>query len=311
MRLLVTGGNGFVGREVVRLLYDRHEVGVIDSLRFGKLRFSKTEASKFRLYQGDICDLEFVRTVVKDFASDIIIHLAAIHYIPECEQFPGHAVSTNIAGTVNLLSVCPSTCQFIFTSSGAVYQSSLQAHSEDDMLRPSDIYGYSKLQGEQYVQYMAQLRNFSAVIVRLFNVIGPGETNPHVLPEIIAQLKSGHQVLRLGNTSSQRDYISVYDAARGFASIALANPLSSGECTAVNLGTQEAHSVDHLLEVLRGVSGIDFDVVTDTTRLRKVDSPVLLADRSKILSMFGWKPRFSLEETLQMTWDNPDLPQYL
>jgi UDP-glucose 4-epimerase len=311
MKFLITGGNGFVGRAVVRLLYDQHDVSVIDNLRFEKLRFSSTETSKFRLYQGDICDLEFVRKVINDLAPEVIVHLAAIHYIPECEQFPERAICTNVAGTVNLLSVCPSTCQFIFASSGAVYQSSLQAHSENDMLRPSDIYGYSKLHGENYVQYLAQLRGFSAVIVRLFNVIGPGETNPHVLPEIIAQLKSGRHMLQLGNTSSQRDYISVHDAARGFVTVALANLLSPGECTAVNLGTQEARSVVHLLEVLRGVSGIEFGVITDHGRLRKADSPVLLANRSKILSIFGWKPQCSLEETLRITWDNPDLPQQL
>lgn len=308
MRLLVTGGNGFVGREVVRLLHDHYDVSVVDCLRFGRLRFSDTETSKFRLYQGDICDRDFVRAVVHEVAPDVILHLAAIHYIPECEEFPERALSVNVVGTVNMLSVCPSTCRFIFTSSGAVYKPSSQPHREEDTLQPSDIYGYSKLHGEQYVQYMAQLRGFNATIVRLFNVIGPGETNPHVLPEIISQLKAGQQVLQLGNTASLRDYMSVYDAARGFVAMALAKALPPGECMVVNLGTQEAYSVDYLLEVLKRVAGIDFKVITDTRRLRKVDRPVLLADRSKMLSMFGWQPQCSLEETLRITWANPDLP---
>lgn len=311
MRLLVTGGNGFVGREVVRLLYDQHIVGVIDCLRFGHLRFATTETSKFRLYQGDIGDVDFVRATVHDFEPDVVLHLAAIHYIPECEQFPERALAANVAGTMNMLSVCPRTCRFIFTSSGAVYQPSSQPHSEDDALQPSDIYGYSKLHGEQYVQYMAHLRCFRAMIVRLFNVIGPGETNPHVLPEIIGQLKAGRQALQLGNTSSQRDYISVYDAARGFVSVAVAPAWPPGQCTVVNLGTQKAYSVDDLLEVLKGVSGRDFAVITDASRLRQVDRPVLLADRSKMLAIFGWQPQCSLEETLRITWANPDLPPQL
>ena len=96
-------------------------------------------------------------------------------------------------------------------------------------LQPRNIYGITKLQGEQYVQIFAAERGIKAAIVRLFNVIGPGETNPHLLPAIVAQLREGPESINLGNTWPKRDYIDVRDAAGGFAAIAVrARSTSSG-----------------------------------------------------------------------------------
>ena len=123
-------------------------------------------------------------------------------------------VETNVHGTVNLLCAAPPGTRFVFASSGAVYKPDDKPHVEDDAtLGPSDVYGYTKLHGEHYVKYFAAQRVSRAVVVRLFNVVGPGETNPHLLPEIIAQLKAGRTTLRLGNMSPKRDYIHVRDAA--------------------------------------------------------------------------------------------------
>src|SRR5262249_2658416 len=120
-KILVTGGNGFVGREVVRQLYDAHDVMVLDNLRSGPLRFRADEKTKYQFSQTDISDASAVRAVMSGFAPDTIIHLAAIHYIPECEQDPALAVRTNVDGTVNLLINAPERAQFVFASSGAIY----------------------------------------------------------------------------------------------------------------------------------------------------------------------------------------------
>ncbi len=116
---------------------------------------------------------------------------------------------------------------------------------------------------------------YPAVVTRLFNVIGPGETNPHILPEIIAQLKTGHSTLQLGNLTPKRDYIDVNDAADGFATVALCSHIHPGEVVTVNLGTQNAYSVTELLVALRQITAIDFQVQTDNARLRKSDRPDL------------------------------------
>lgn len=306
-RILVTGGNGFVGREVVRLLYDKHAVCVVDNLRSGPLRFKAGELGKFRFAPVDIVDAQLVSQTVKDFAPDTIIHLAAIHYIPECEQDPLLAASTNIEGTLNLLMAAPGGTRFVFASSGAVYHPDTKPHNEGEAaVGPSDIYGFTKLHGENYVSYLAAQRDLSAVVVRLFNVVGPGETNPHLLPEIVAQLKAGHKVLRLGNMWPKRDYIHVRDAARGFVTVALQEDIGTPGTLTVNLGTSRPFSVAEIIEKLRLVAPIQFTVEEEQARLRKVDRPHLAADIGEIGRRFGWTPQATVDDALADLWREPD-----
>ena len=307
-RIVVTGGNGFVGREVVRLLYDEHRVCVLDNLRSGPLRFNADELDKFRFEPVDIVDAPLVSGIVKDFAPDIIIHLAAIHYIPECEQDPFLAAETNIEGTLNLLLSAPRGARFVFASSGAVYHPDTKPHNEAEaVLGPSDIYGYTKLHGEHYVGYLATQRDLSAVIVRLFNVVGPGETNPHLLPEIVAQLKAGRTTLRLGNLWPKRDYIHVNDAARGFVAVALKEDIGDRDGTlTVNLGTSQPYSVAEIVEKLRLVAPMEFTVEEEQARLRKVDRPHLAADIREIRQHFGWTPQSTVDDALADLWREPD-----
>lgn len=312
MKILVSGGNGYVGRTLCQLLYEQHDVCVLDNLRYGINRFKQGELKKIRFEETDIRQISKVSDIVNKFNPDVIIHLAAIHFIPECESDPELAISTNICGTVNLLSVCPSGCRFIFASSGAVYQPDNKPHIENSSaLGPSDVYGYTKLHGEDYVKYFSKLKNYPAVIVRLFNAVGPGETNPHVIPEIVAQLKAGHKTLKLGNLKPKRDYIYIKDAASGFAATALNGDLKKGETVTVNLGTQVQYSVEDLLNKLKNIAQLEFEIETDTTRLRKVDRPFLSADITKIKELFKWKPQFDIDLALMEMWTEPDLPEFL
>jgi UDP-glucose 4-epimerase len=305
-KILVTGGNGFVGREVVRLLHDEHAVCVVDNLRSGPLRFTAAEADKFRFEPVDIMDGAAVGRAIADFVPDTIIHLAAIHYIPECEENPTFATRTNVDGTLNLLMAAPRGCRFVFASSGAVYSPDSKAHNEaEGAVGPSDIYGYNKLHGEHYVTYLAAQRGLSAGIVRLFNVVGPGETNPHLLPEIVAQLKAGRTTLRLGNMWPKRDYIHVRDAARGFVAVALKHESSPSTVT-VNLGTANTFSVAEIVEKLRHIVPTPFQVEEESSRRRAVDRPHLEADITEIRRRFGWTPQANIDDALADLWREPD-----
>ncbi len=192
-------------------------------------------------------------------------------------------------------------------SSGAVYSPDTKAHNEaHGLIGPSDIYGYTKLHGEHYVTYLAAQRGLQGAVVRLFNVVGPGETNPHLMPEIVAQLKAGRTTLRLGNMWPKRDYIHVRDAARGFVAVALKHDGASGATVTVNLGTSHTYSVAEIVEKLRLVVPDPFTVEEDLSRRRAVDRPHLEADITEIRRRFGWTPQADIDEALADLWREPD-----
>jgi UDP-glucose 4-epimerase len=294
---------GFVGRELVRGLSATADVVVADLLRYGE---PGDWLNDFDFRHVDIRDAAAIKALIDDVRPDVVVHLAAIHYIPECDADPVNAVATNVAGTVNTLAACPSGTRFVFASSGAVYQPDEAPHREDEsVLGPADIYGITKLQGEDYVRMFARDRGLPSVIVRLFNVIGPGETNPHLLPAIITQLQGGVDTIALGNTWPKRDYIDVLDAASGFAAAALGENPDSVDCAVVNLGSGQQYSVDDMLARMRATLGVKIEVRQDPRRMRTVDRPFLGADITRIRELFGWSPVHGIDETLERTWTDP------
>ncbi|MES1199326.1 MAG: NAD(P)-dependent oxidoreductase [Pseudomonadota bacterium] len=303
MKIMVTGANGFVGMEAVRQLWRDHEVLAVDCLRYGPWRFTDAQQEGFDTDTTDLRDRVAVERLVEAFRPEAIIHLAAIHFIPECERKHDEAVSINIAGTNSLLAAAPRGCRFVFASTAAVYAPNDDAHREDDRIGPMDVYGHSKLAAEQFVEYFAASRGLDAVIVRLFNVVGPGETNPHVLPEILAQLRRGERRLRLGNVHPKRDYIYVGDAARGFIAAATQPfPVGLGAVPTINLGSGVSYSVAEMIEQIEDVTGLNIRVEIDPAKVRKVDRPHLLADNARMRTHFDWAPEVNLREAIARTW---------
>lgn len=310
MRILVTGGNGYVGRALTRHLYPDHEVKVVDMLRDGPLRFSEHERERFSFDRVDIRDFDAFRRSVEEFTPEVVIHLAAIHYIPECERHPDEAVSINTLGTINVLRALSAATRFVLASTAAVYAPEDRAHDEiDSAVGPMDVYGYTKLHAEQYVRYLAAERHLDARIVRLFNVVGPGETNPHLLPAILGQVLNGTRTLRLGNVTPKRDYVNVDDVARGFAAVALGEHVGpEGAVDVVNLGAGDGYSVTEVVDRLSEVIGETLSIEIDDDRVRLVDRPYLMAARGRILAHYGWEPRKTLDDSLRELWDDPDIP---
>lgn len=302
------GGDGYVGRHSCRHLSGSHEVHILDRFLFGQDRDSYYKDDNVVLHDLDICDFQKVEALLWNVDPEVIFHLAAVHFIPQCEKHPDYAIATNVAGTVGLLRALKKGSRLIFVSSAAVYAPDRNPHREDvGVLGPGDIYGLTKLHGEQYVQYFGRRKKLETSIVRLFNVIGPGETNPHVLPVIMSQLWKGQRVIRLGNIHTRRDYIFTQDTAEGLATLGLREVESiTGEET-LNLGTCTHYSVAELVAKLSRIIGEEIRIEIDPRRVRETDRPILCADMTRTKQLTGWEPRFSICSALEDTWRNPDL----
>ena len=311
MKILITGGNGYVGRTLARTLYGSHEVTVVDNLRSGACRFAPEELTQFRFVEADIRDFRSLRPAIADAQPDAVVHLAAVHYIPECEANPEEALGINTLGTMNVVRALNPGTRLVFASTAAVYAPEDLPHDEtSSKIGPADVYGYTKLHAEGYVRHFAASLKLDARIVRLFNVVGPGETNPHVLPAILAQIRRGAQTLRLGNCTTKRDYVHVQDVAEGFAAVAL-RPQNGARVDTVNLGTGKAYTVEELVSKLSDIAGVPFRIETDQARLRPVDRPFAAAGVAKIAREYGWTARFQIEDSLRQLWQDPDVPEEL
>lgn len=297
-KVLLTGGAGFVGSNLLNLLVKlKYEVLVIDNLATGKSENIPRDIDGLTFLNADITDKKSIEQSVTDYAPEAVIHLAAIHFIPYCNEHPEETFKTNVIGTRNLLDICKSVRpeNFLFASSAAVYGISDSSVNENDLPDPTDIYGSSKLVGEDLCRLFNFETNITTVMCRIFNVYGPGETNPHVIPEIIEQFNSDNQSLEIGNTSPKRDFIHVSDLVN--AIVSLMNNIKSG-VEVFNVGSGIEFSVGEIIDFCKEITHKNMEVLSTVSRSRKSDRMHLLSDINKIKRATDWRPLVSIREGL-------------
>jgi UDP-glucose 4-epimerase len=299
---VVTGAAGFLGSHVVEQLLVRGEpVVALDNLLWGDLNHLRPHFGRpgFTLALVDVRDAKAVADVLGKFRPAAVVHLAALHYIPAAVADPALAVGINVLGTQAVLSASAAAGveRFWFASTGDVYPPSDAPHREPDPPAPFNIYGLTKAQGEQLVALAARDRPAARFVVgRLFNLYGARETNPHILPEILKQLRERPGTpLRLGNTWPKRDLVPVTEAARAVIETVLRAPEG---VTTVNVATGTARSVAEVIDLIGELRGAKVAVETDPAKVRPVERNHLQADVSRLRSLIGWAPHDDLRRGL-------------
>jgi UDP-glucose 4-epimerase len=303
MKIIVTGGAGFIGSAVVpKLQSENHDVYVYDNLSFGNREFINVPDSHFCI--GDIREAKTVDDFISKVQPDVIIHLAAVHFIPYCNEHPFESSDINIRGTINVLESAKKVKNLkkvFFASTAAVYPISDVSVSENHEVRPLDIYGLSKLTGEHLMEKFHLQTGVDTICCRFFNAFGPNETNPHLIPEIEKQIREGNRTIALGNLTPKRDFIHTHDMAN--AVNALIN-LENVGYDVFNLGRGIEYAVTEVVNEFENILNDKITIEVDQARVRKVERMHLLADVSKLKNKTGWEPKWSLNQGINDLVEN-------
>lgn len=287
MRTLVTGGCGFIGSAVVNQLLARcSDVHVVDNLSRGRDHWAQAQRRP-TLYREDILDLATLTRVFDAVQPQAVIHLAAHHYIPYCEQHPLEAYQLNVTGTLNVadLSRRHEVRKFFLASTGDVYPPAFAPHREVDMVAPIYTYGHTKYLAEQVCAryFGAQSASCAAVIGRLFNAAGPRETNPHLIPEVVRQIDAGSEVIEVGNLWPRRDFVDVESMAAAIIDLTF----GATGVEVVNVGSGEVQEIGQVLELLRRHAGRAVRIESVPERQRPNDRPYLCPDVTRLKRLIG------------------------
>ncbi|WP_156680257.1 NAD-dependent epimerase/dehydratase family protein [Sphingomonas profundi] len=300
-KVLVTGGAGFIGSRVVpRLEALGVRQVVVDNL-YVNLPLPDARDGVVPI-EADIRDGAAMRAIIAEHKPEAILHLAAVHHIPTCEREPHLAFDVNVMGTQTLLDAASEggIRDIVFTSSGAVYQWKDGPLTEAATpIGATDVYSITKLSGEYQVAGWAGRTGGRAHIGRLFNTIGTGDPNGHLIPDLLSQLTAGEGpvTVKLGNTKPKRDYIHTDDVADAFVAL-LAGLKRGPDVDYFNICTGKELSVAELVQLMGDLLRVDVTIESDPTRFRKIDRLQQLGAPEKILAERGWQAQIPVRQAL-------------
>ncbi len=303
-RVLVTGGEGFIGSTLVeKLVSEGAQVRALAHYNpFGNHGWLDPEIhSEVEVLPGDVRDAERVFTAVD--GCDVVFHLAALIGIPYSYLAPDSYVQVNVMGTQNVANACrrANVERLIHTSTSETYGTALSVPiNEDHPLQPQSPYSASKIGGDMMALSYFHAFELPVAVVRPFNTYGPRQSTRAVIPTILAQLHSGATEIKLGSITPTRDFTYVDDTAAGFMAVAACDQ-AIGQV--VNIGSGTEISIGGLVELLIKITGSSAVIDTDESRIRPSGSEVerLLCDNTRAKQWAGWEPRVSLEEGLRQT----------
>ncbi|MFT9597493.1 NAD-dependent epimerase/dehydratase family protein [Mesobacillus sp.] len=299
MKVLVTGGAGFIGSTIAEeLLKASHEVFIVDNLSTGKREYVPSRTAFFPVDLLDSADLSVVFKLVRP---DVVIHQAAQVSVPKSLVDPRTDADINITGTLSLLKFCEQykTGKIIFASSAAVYGNpQYLGVDEKHPLQPESFYGLSKLTAEHYIRLFSTLYGIDYSILRYANVFGPKQ-DPRgeggVISIFMDRLKQRKPLSIYGDGEQTRDFIYVKDLAA--ANLAA---LTAGSKATFNIGTNTKTSLNSLVRHLEKVSNTRLVVSYEASRPGDILHSQL--DNTQAKQELNWTPQYTLEQSLAETY---------
>ena len=253
MKILVTGGAGFIGRYLVDFLLKDHDITIYDNLsNSSKADIEPLIEKGAKFVNEDILDYENLKKSCVGF--DFIIHLAAKSDVTQSAIHPEITNEVNVKGTKNVMQCCIDNKikKIIFASSAAVYDDSKIPASENAKTNPSSPYGKSKLEGEQIVKKKSKEHGINAITLRMFNVYGRGQSIG-VVSKFIKNISGGAPFQINGDGNQTRDFISVFDVVIAFDRAIRNIDRKRGEI--FNIATGKSISINDLAQIIQKIAG--------------------------------------------------------
>jgi UDP-glucose 4-epimerase len=316
VKVLVTGGAGYIGSHAVRMLVrSGHDVAVYDNLSRGH----RAAVPEGQFVEGELADRRRLGEVLRQQQIEAVMHFAALAYVGESVEDPARYYQNNIVGSLSLLDAMrdAGVRRMVFSSTTAVYGVPKRVPiTEDELRQPINPYGFSKLAVEQALADYHQAYGLNYVALRYFNAAGASpdgdlgedhDPESHLIPIVLqVALAQRSHVTIFGDDyptpdgTCIRDYVHVDDLAS--AHLAALERMDAVQPAQLNLGTGRGHSVREVVDACRRITGHEIPV--EIGPRRPGDPPELVADGARAARALDWRPRYvDLDEIVRTAWN--------
>ncbi|MBM4171712.1 MAG: UDP-glucose 4-epimerase GalE [Ignavibacteria bacterium] len=324
MKILITGGAGYIGSHFVKLLIENHvELFIIDNLSRGH---QESIPKNVIFEKADINDNQKLNSIFKKYKPDSVVHFAALAYVGESVENPTKYYQNNVVGSFNLIKACSENEveNFIFSSTCSIYGNPRKIPiAENEPSNPINPYANTKFIIETILKDFESKYGMKSVSLRYFNAAGAsfdgsiGEShNPetHLIPLVMeTALGKRKDIWVFGNDYNTkdgtciRDYIHVEDLAEAHFK-ALRYLQIGNESTIINLGTGNGNSVLEIIEMAKRISKKKIDYVI--ANRRQGDPAILVASNEKAKKLLSWEPKYSIDDILTTAWNWHSNPKF-
>ncbi len=300
LRILITGSSGFVGKLLAEaeaqrgnLIQGIHHPDENPDLNFNSQGINLKDSGK-------------LSELINTFRPQRVYHLAALSSVRMCQENPVLCFDTNLTGTLNLLNILSELAEkprFLYTSSAEVYGKMNKVSTqltENDRPSPANIYGLSKLKAEDICQFYCKEYQIPVLIARSFNHTGPGQAQRFVFPHVarsLVRIEAGKEppVLKMGNLSVERDFMDVRDVIEAY--MKMIDKATTGSI--YNITSGRCISIEEGIRMMVEISGINVNIIQESSRMRPYDIPRLSGNAKKALKDLGWRAEITLEQTFK------------
>jgi len=299
--ILVTGGAGFIGSNLVDTLSSVAKVIVFDNMSSGLMSNLRKSQNLITIVKGDILDKDRLKDVMAD--TEYVFHLAANVGNVKSIEDPTFDMEVNIKGTINVLEACVNSHikRLVYSSSGAIFgEAKYIPIDEEHPTHPESPYGVSKLAAEKYCFAFHKIHGLPVTALRYFNAFGPRQKSSraaNVISVFFSRIREGKPLTIYGDGTQTRDFVSTRDIIQANV-LAATQPAAVGEV--FNVATGQEYDLNFIIKIINRISGKENKVNYTTPRAGEVQHS--RANIEKICRVLGYRPQTDIERDLQQTW---------